>query len=158
MINHSHQETTGEGIATGIITGEAIDAVHDHRVTEGVGSLMSIHIRRAVTIARANARIDTLAEMADEMIGHGTAIEEIGPVEVIEMTEECQGEMRGETTLIGHLAEIETYSRAAWTGGQVEGVEVHQEAIVMNLLCRWGVGIGRKAPVLHQRKRSLLLI
>ena len=102
-----------------------------------------------------------MVEKAPEMIEHGIGIGGIEVAEAIEKTEECQGVMLGVTTMTAHREEIEIeiFLRGAWTGDQVPAaVADPQEAIVMNLQCKWEAETGRKVPVLHQRRRSLHLI
>lgn len=100
-----------------------------------------------------------MVEKAHEMIEHGIGIGGIEVVEATEKTEECQGVMLGVTTMTAHHGGIEICLRVAWTEDQVPAAVVDpQEAIVMNLQCKWEAGIGRRAPVLHQRRRSLHLI
>ena len=111
-----------------------------------------------MTIERANVKTAT-AEKAHETIGHGTGIGETEVAEVIGKTEECQDVMLDVTTTTARHGEIEICSKVAWTEGQVPvAVEGFQEAIVMNSQCKWEAEIGRRAPVLHQRRRSLHLI
>ena len=98
-------------------------------------------------------------EKAHEMIEPGTEIGETEVVEVTEKIEECRGVMLGATTTTAHRGGIEIFSRVAWTEVQVPAaVGDLQEAIEMSLPCRWEAEIGRRAPVLHQRRRSLHLI
>lgn len=99
-------------------------------------------------------------EKAHEMIGHGTGIGEIGVAEAIEKTEECQGGMLGATTMSARPGGTEIFSRVVWTEVQVLAAVGGrpQEAIVMSSRCKWEAEIGRRAPVLHQRRRSLHLI
>lgn len=149
---------TDEGIETGITIEQEIDAAHDRQDTEGVESLTLIRIPRAETIVLAREKIDIPAETVGETIGRGTAIAVTDPVEAIGTIEGCRGEMRGETILIVHPVGTGIYSRVAWSGALAEGVEVRQGVIAMSSLCRWVVGTGRRAPVLHPKKRSLLLI
>lgn len=113
-----------------------------------------------MTIERVSVKTATV-EKAHEMIGHGTGIEETEVAEATGKTEECQGVMLGVTTMTGRHGGTEIFLRVAWTEGQglaVAAVEDLQEAIVMNSQCKWEAEIGRKAPVLRQRRRSLHLI
>ena len=98
-------------------------------------------------------------EKAHEMIGPGTGIEETEVAEAIGKTEGCQGVMLGVTTMIARRGGIEIFLRVAWTEGRVlAAVEDPQEATVTNSQCKWEAEIGKRVPVLHQRRRSLHLI
>ena len=100
-----------------------------------------------------------MVEKAHETIEHGIGIEGIEVAEATEKTEECQGVMLGVTTMIAHHVGIEICLRVAWTEDQqLAAVADPQEAIVMNSQCKWEAEIGRRAPVLHQRRRNLHLI
>ena len=109
-------------------------------------------------IERANVKIAMVGK-AHEMIEHGIGIGGTEVAEATEKTEECQGVMLGVTTMTGHRGGTEIFLRVAWTEDLVPAAVADlQEAIVTNLLCKWEAGIGRRAPVLHQRRRSLHLI
>ncbi len=101
------------------------------------------------------------------MIEPGTEIEEIGVTEateatevieveeVTEMTEGRPGAMRGATTSTDLHGGTETSSRIAWIEDQVAVVVGRKGAIEMNSRCRWAGETGRRARVLHPRRRSL---
>ena len=100
-----------------------------------------------------------MVEKEHEMIGHGTGIGEIEVAEPRGKIEECQGVMLGVTILTAHREGTETFLRVAWTEGQVRAAVEHPpEAIVMNSQCKWEAETERRAPALHQRRRSLPLI
>lgn len=99
--------------------------------------------------------------MAVAMIGLGIVIEEIGEIEVVEVTEviemiaEHHDAILGVTTMTDHHEGTEIYSRVVWIEIEPEAVEGLLEVIGMNLRCRWVVE--RRAPVRLQRRRSLRL-
>lgn len=96
---------------------------------------------------------------AREMIGHGTGIGETEVAEATEKTEECQDVTLGVMTMTVRLGGTEISLRVAWTEGQVPAaVEDLQEATVMNSQCKWEAEIGKRAPVLRPKRRSLHLI
>lgn len=108
-----------------------------------------------MTIERANVKTATV-EKVHETTEHGTGIGEREVAEVTGKTEGCQGVMLDVMTMTAHRGGIEIFLKVAWTEGQVLAAgEDHQEAIVMNLQCKWEAETGRRAPVLHRRRKSL---
>ena len=111
-----------------------------------------------MTIEPANVKTAT-GEKAHETIGSGIGIGVTEVAEGIGKIEECQGVMLDVTTMIARHGGTEIFLKVAWTEGQVlAAVEDPQEVIVMNLQCKWEAEIGRRAPVLHRRRKSLHLI
>jgi len=94
-------------------------------------------------------RIDTPEEMA-------VTIELGTETEVTEATEEigaCQGETPGVTMMIDLRGGTEIFLKAGMTVvGVVAGAV---EAIVMSSQCKWEEETGRRALVLHRRRRNL---
>ena len=141
-------ETTIEVVtedARGLLDIETQDAV----------SLMWTPTPPAVTIEPASVRTATV-EKVHETIEDGTGT---GVVEGIGKIEACQDVMLDVTTMTAHHDEIETCLKVVWIEGKVLLVVGGlQEAIAMNLLCKWEAEIERRAPVLRRRRKSLHLI
>ena len=148
MIGETEIETTTEA---------AIEDVLDLPDTEirDVASLTWTRTPLAVTIERVNVKTATV-EKVHETIEHGIGIGEREVAEVTEKTEGCQDVMLDVTTMTARRGGTEIFLKVAWIEDQVPAAgEDHQEAIVMNSQCKWEAETGRRAPVLHQRRKSL---
>lgn len=80
-----------------------------------------------------------------------------GATEEEEATEMIEGQrvvMLGAMITTVHHAEIEIFLRVALIEGLALVAVDLQEVIEMNLRCRWGVGTGKRAQALLQRRRS----
>jgi len=102
-----------------------------------------------------------MAERAREMIEPGTEIEETGATEAIEAeevtetTEERRGAMRDAMISTDLQEGTEISSQIAWIEAPAVAAVALQEVIETNLQCRWAAETGRRARVLHPRRRSL---
>lgn len=109
-----------------------------------------------------NVRIVTRVETVEGMIEHGIVIVVRDLAGAIEMIEERLDGMLDAMTMNDHQGETATFLKDGWREEVVVVVAAadvgHQEAIGMNLRSKWAAGTGRKARVLHPRRRSLHLI
>jgi len=97
-------------------------------------------------------RIDTPEEMA-VTIELGTETEATEATEATEEIGACQGETPGVTMMIDLRGGTEIFLKAGMTVvGVVAGAV---EAIVMSSQCKWEEETGRRALVLHRRRRNL---